>query len=152
MNESLKNIRRLCEEYAFTIPYKPNTMMLKDTDVYINPNSHDLATIRKQSSNVFRFTLDKDKNTVYLWDAGQAIHDPVVKYLASKFGIHKASIINGNFDPDGKYFIFDMTSNIGEDPDSIKYWIKQSNLPRLFGVDMDLLKVTADKHGITMRN
>ena len=54
-------------------------------DIYENPTLSDLAEIRRQNPNKnhfgIRFLVDLNTEDVYIWDAGGALHQPVVEKL-----------------------------------------------------------------------
>lgn len=55
----------------------------KDTDMYKNPSSSDIAELNKNHIRSVRYIVDLSDESVYVWDADAAIHYEGVEKLSS---------------------------------------------------------------------
>jgi hypothetical protein len=79
------------ESYQATASKNMNKGVVKDTDIFINPNSEEILDLYKINKNIRG--LVTDNGDVYIWEGSSAIHDAVIGEL-DLYAIAEFQILN----------------------------------------------------------
>jgi hypothetical protein len=84
-------------------------------EIFKNPTTSDILTIKKTGSTVVRFLLDRKKKAVHVWDGYGALHDRVEKDLGLKNAVHGVGVIT----PKGSIVVGDVDGGLKKEDEFI---------------------------------